>query len=300
MTTDTVRQHAPQVAEVLDRLEVTAWQGLDPELLDRTAVTVAGVHGHLPLRRPDGSVPTAPSAEPDEATRTALDFARQFATDVSATSDEQRAALHAALGDGAIAYAQAVYVLDVLSRAQAMLDRLGGDPSSTTERPPVEPYADLWTGIEAFIAVVPGLQGLDAVTTELMRLRLARHHDCRICKSLRSYSAIAAGADDDTFAAVDTYETSDLDDATKAALALVDAFVWTPARVDDELVAELHRHFDPAQLVEMVLDSARNSANKFAVSLRVDDPHVTEGYEVYDVAPDGTTTYGLEHPSLAG
>ena len=299
MATDAVRQHAPQVAEVLDRLEATTWQTLDRGLLDRTALTVAAVHGHAPLPHPDGSEPTEPAGEPDERTAVALDFARQFSTDVSAITDEQRAALQSTLGDDAFPFAQAVYVLDVLSRARAVLDRLfGGGPTGAA--PAVEPYPDLWTGIEAFIAVVPGLQTLDPVTTELMRLRLARHHDCRICKSLRSYSAIAAGADDDTFAAVDTYETSDLDDGTKAALALVDALVWTPGRVGDDLVAELHRHHGPAALVEMVLDAARNSANKFAVSLRVDDPHVTEGYEVYDVAPDGTTTYGLDKPALAG
>jgi hypothetical protein len=298
MATNTVRQLAPQVAEVLDRLEVTTWRSLDPQLLDRTAVTVAGVHGHSPLPRPGGAAPEASERAPDDATAAALDFAQQFATDVSAVTDEQRTALHAALGETAFTYAQAVYVLDVVSRARAVLERVLGEPAVVAGS--VEPYGDLWTGIEAFIAVVPGLQALDPVTTELMRLRLARQHDCRICKSLRSYSAIAAGADDDTFAAVDTYETSDLDEATKVALALVDALVWTPGRVDDHLVGELHRHHGPAALVEMVLDAARNSANKFAVSMRVDDPHVTEGYEVYDVAADGTTTYGLDNPALAG
>ena len=60
-----------------------------------------------------------------------------------------------------------------------------------------------------FIRVVP-LLGLDPVTCELVRLRGARQHQCRLCKSLRNRSAIVAGADDDMFAAVDSYETSSL------------------------------------------------------------------------------------------
>jgi alkylhydroperoxidase family enzyme len=37
----------------------------------------------------------------------------------------------------------------------------------------------------------------------------------------------------------------------RAALALVDALTATPARVDDALYAELRRHFDERQLVEL-------------------------------------------------
>ena len=37
---------------------------------------------------------------------------------------------------------------------------------------------------------------LDAVTTELVRLRCARQHDCRICQTLRLADAAHAGVDD--------------------------------------------------------------------------------------------------------
>jgi hypothetical protein len=54
--------------------------------------------------------------------------------------------------------------------------------------------------------------------------------------------------------------------------------------------------FTAAQQVELILDVARHATNKFAVSMAVDTPHVDDGFEVYLVAADGSTTYGLERP----
>jgi alkylhydroperoxidase family enzyme len=155
---------------------------------------------------------------------------------------------------------------------------------------------DIWDAIQANVRIVPGLDQLDPITSELVRLRCARAHNCRICKSLRSLTAFEAGADDATFDAVDRYEQSDFSDATKAALALVDAMVWTPGRVPDAVVDGVRAGFSAAQQVELVLDVARHATNKFAVSMAVDTPHVEDGYEVYLVAPDGSTTYGLDRP----
>jgi alkylhydroperoxidase family enzyme len=303
---DTALHLAPDAAASLDRLEATAWLAIDPDLFDLAARVVAAVHDYPPLARPAHLGHSPWEGRPasswrtfDELTdeqRVALTFAEQFSTDVAAVSDEQRAALTRTLGDGALTFAHAMYVADVVPRARVALDRLFGESGHHTPRPSDAVSSDLWDALQHNIRVVPGLRELDPITSELIRLRLARQHNCRICQSLRSYSAFAAGADDSTFAAVDVYETSDLSPAVKAALALTDAMVWTPTRISDEIVDELRKHFTPAQQVELVLDIARNASNKFAVSMAVDDPHVTEGYEVYDVAVDGSTTYGLARP----
>ena len=76
---------------------------------------------------------------------------------------------------------------------------------------------------------------LDPVTTELVRLRGARAHDCRICQSRLSLRAVESAGDDALFAA-------DADDAAlterqRAALALADAVIWQPTTIDDALVA---------------------------------------------------------------
>jgi alkylhydroperoxidase family enzyme len=301
-----VGRYAPESAQALDDLEAVAWRVCDADLVDLAARVCAAVHGTVPLARPSDLGPS-PWADRDagewrafgdltETQRTALGFAEQFAVDVSAVSDEQRAALTEALGtDDALVFAQVIYVADVITRARFVLDRLFG-ASAPGEPRPVAPDATAWGAIEEIIRVVPGLQGLDAVTTELVRLRGARQHNCRICQSLRSFSAFEAGADDDTFAAVDFYATSDLSDAHKAALAFTDAFVWTPGRLSDEVVDNLRASYTPEQQVELVLDIARNASNKFAVSMAADGTDVTEGYAVYDVKADGSIEYGLSRP----
>lgn len=299
-------RYAPEAAASLDRLEETVWKVVDPDLFDLAARVAADVHGYPPLARPAqlGASPwqDRPASrwrtfdELSDAQRVALAFAEQFSTDVSSVSDDQRAALTDALGDAALTFAHAMYVADVVPRARLALDRLFGASEQLVPEVSGDDTPDLWDAIQHNIRVVPGLRELDPITSELIRLRLARHHNCRICKSLRSYSAFAAGADESTFDAVDSYETSDLSDAIKAALALTDAMAWTPTRIADDVVDGLRAHFTPAQQVELVLDIARNATNKFAVSMGVDDPHVTEGFEVYEVAVDGSTTYGLERP----
>ena len=299
-------RYAPDAAASLDRLEATVWKVVDPDLFDLAARVAADVHGYPPLARPAqlGASPWhgRPVSrwrtfdELSDAQRVALAFAEQFSTDVSSVSDEQRDALTSALGDAALTFAHAMYVADVVPRARLALDRLFGTSDQLVPDVGNDDAPDLWDAIQHNIRVVPGLRELDPITSELIRLRLARHHNCRICKSLRSYSAFAAGADESTFDAVDFYETSDLSPAIKAALALTDAMVWTPTRITDEVVDGLRAHFTPAQQVELVLDIARNATNKFAVSMAVDDPHVSEGFEVYEVALDGSTTYGLERP----
>lgn len=303
---DAAFRYAPDAAAALDRLEATVWKVVDIDLFDLASRIAADVHGYRPLTRPPHLGPSPwrdrvvaswrAFDELNDASRAALAFAEQFSTDVSAITDEQRAALTAALGDGALTFAHAMYVADVVPRARLALDLLFGMGEQLVPDADDGYAPDLWDALQHNIRVVPGLRELDPITSELIRLRLARHHNCRICKSLRSYSAFAAGADESTFDAVDFYETSDLSDAVKAALALTDAMVWTPTRISEALIYDLRAHFTEAQQVELVLDIARNASNKFAVSMGVDDPHVTEGFEVYDVAVDGSTTYGLERP----
>ena len=111
--------------------------------------------------------------------------------------------------------------------------------------------------------------------------------------SVRSRPALRAGADEATFDAVDDYRDSALTPLARAALAMVDAMVWTPGRLDPAVVADLARVATPAQQVEVVLDVTRNALNKVAVALGADAAHVADGIEVYDVGPDGSLVYGV-------
>ena len=252
----TVAHYAPESAVALDALEATVWRVADANLVDLTAqVCAVGARDHPggPTRPRLGREPVGRDAtrasgaafgDLTDAQCTALAFAEQFCVDVSAIGDSQRSALQAALGDDAMVYAQVLYVTDVLPRARFVLDRLFGTSTPSAEVS-VGPTPLSGTGWRRSIRVVPGLLGLDPVTTELIRLRGARQHQCRICQSRRSLSAMVAGADEDTFDAIDFYATSDLSDAHKAALAFTDAFIWTPGRMTDEVVDGLRAHYSP-------------------------------------------------------
>lgn len=217
-------------------------------------------------------------------------FAEQFAVDVTAIDDLMRAELAEAAGDRMFAVVLAVYLGDWVPRVRQALDAL----FVPADWPPAQSAeGDRWAAIDEFQRVVARLYALDPVTAELVRLRGARQHQCRLCQSLRSRSALVAGADDATFAAVDDFAGSDLSEPQKAALALTDALIWQPAQLPDEALAAVRAHLTPAQAVELVLDVMRNAGNKIAVALAADAPNVTDGVEVYDINPDGTLTYGL-------
>jgi AhpD family alkylhydroperoxidase len=216
-------------------------------------------------------------------------FAEQFAVDVTQVDDLLRAELLDATGDRMFAVVMAIWLGDWVPRVRSALDQLFGAGGWTS---PAVDDGDRWAAIDELQRAVARLGAVDPVTTELVRLRGARQHQCRLCQSLRSRSALAAGADESTFDAVDDAAASDLTDAQKSALALTDALIWTPAAVP----VDVRDHFTDAQVVELVLDVARNAQNKIAVALAADDPHVTKGVEIYDVNIDGTLSYGLAAP----
>jgi alkylhydroperoxidase family enzyme len=215
-------------------------------------------------------------------------FADQFRVDVSQIDERLRSDFANLTGKQQFPVAQMVWIADVAPRLRAALDTLFGPSAWPDERR--YPVSDVWTTIENFMASVARLTEVDPTTTELVRLRGARQHDCRICTSRRAVEALEAGADDDTFDAVDSYRTSDLPGPTKAALALTDAMIWTPTALPEEVVDEVRAELTPAQAVEVVLDVVRNAANKIAVALGADAAEITEGVQLFRTDADGVLT----------
>jgi len=220
-------------------------------------------------------------------------FADQFGVDVSVIDDGLRADFLEATGPSAFAAVQAIYVDDVWPRVPAVLGAVLGP----VDWPAAEATdAELWPLLEEFMREVARLDALDPVTTELVRLRGARQHDCRVCRSRRSVAAIEQGADEATFDAVDRYAHSDLPDRVKAALALTDATIWTPYAVPGDVVEAARRHLTDDQVAEVVLDVARNAANKIAVALGADAATVTDGVELFTTDADGNLTVVAPEP----
>jgi hypothetical protein len=150
---------------------------------------------------------------------------------------------------------------------------------------------ELTAEVDGFYQAATRLHKLDPVVTEMVRLRCARRHDCRICKAVRLREAYAAGVDESMTAKIDFFEQSDLDERIKVALRYTDAFLNDPSAVDARLSAQLAGHFSPAQVVEMSLDIMKWSTQKIHVTLGLD---VMPGVDVeggaltfFGFTPDG-------------
>jgi alkylhydroperoxidase family enzyme len=283
-----LQELAPDVGAVLVSLGVTTpiELGLTGDIR-RTCAATLGIVG---LAAPaDGDSPAAAPA--------VVEMARQFATDVSAVDDSLRGRFATACGRSVFETTQAMYVADFAPRVTAALDALAGssEPWPDGGPDPVE-GGTYWAAIEGFLREVHRLEGLDPVLSEVIRLRGARQHNCRLCRSIRSRPALVAGATDDLFDAIDDDGWAGLPEASRAALGLTDAMIWHPGSIPEALVADVRRHFTPAEAVEVVLDVMHNAANKIAVALAADAPNVEDGFEVYEIDPDGVAHYGLAAP----
>jgi alkylhydroperoxidase family enzyme len=237
-----------------------------------------------------------------ESVRSCTEAVEQFIMNVAEMTDAQRDGVSSALGAGAYPFYQAVYIYDLDFRLRAALIQLFNeleDPAG------IEPQsggdgADLWPALDRFLTDVAAMDRLDPVTTELVRLRGARAHNCRICQSRREVHAVNNGASEATFDQIDFYETSDLDERSKVALRLTDALIWQPAQYPAGLVEQVRATFSPAEALEIVLDVVRNAANKVAVALQADQAVVASGVEFFALESDGSLKYGLPTPENAG
>lgn len=297
--------------EVLDALRVAcasvraAGDGDLLELSRRRLATLLGV-GAESAARPWGSVTAAridaldrwPTDDAfDDRDRAALALTEQFALDVTGVAAGPLAPAAGVLGEQVLPFVQGLYLLDVGQRAAVVLGRLF-DTTITSDdwawpADDAAVPADPMSAVMAMLAAIGRSRGVDPVTAELVRLRGARLHQCRRCQSVRSVAALEAGADLDLLGSDDPAAVVDLDDATGAALALVDATFAGRPGLDDDLVRRLRSSFDRRELVVLVDYMLRNAANKVAVAFGADAAIVDEGFE-YQVIDDRGETLTVD------
>lgn len=221
------------------------------------------------------------------------DFAEQFSIDVSTVTDAQRAALTGALGRGAFGAVMQMYVADFLPRVAAGLTALGLPVDWISPEPKWDSETDASDVV--FNHLLPGiarLRSLDPVTTEVVRLRGAVAHNCRLCKSLRDSTALDSGGSESLYDDIERYEDSrSLTDGHKAALRYADALIWSPSHIEPAVAADVLQHFSPVQARELTLDVMRNASNKIAVALKADTPRVEQGTSLYYIDADGQPVY---------
>ena len=88
--------------------------------------------------------------------------------------------------------------------------------------------------------------------------------------SARGAVALQQGVDEQLLSAVDHYRESDLSPAQQAALALADAYLTSPAHMDDAVRDEVGAHLSAPQVVELVLKLTGYSSDKAMVALGLD------------------------------
>jgi alkylhydroperoxidase family enzyme len=237
------------------------------------------------------------AGEPEsEAEVLAAEFAEQFSTDVSTITAEQRSRLFKSLGDSTFGVVVGMYLADFLPRMRVGLEALGvGAQYLGWTRGPIEwDHATDPSDVvfNHFLPAVGAMRALDPVTSELVRLRGAAQHNCRLCKSVRESRALDAGGSETLYDDIVQFESSTLiDERAKAALRYVDGLIWTPAHLDADVVAEVRARFSEVEAVELTFDVMRNASNKVAVSLGGDAPRVEQGTERYLLDIDGQTVF---------
>lgn len=132
--------------------------------------------------------------------------------------------------------------------------------------------SELEQHIGAFAAAAVRARSIDPVTTEIIRLRCAQMHDCRLCGSLRVREALDSGFDEGMQRKIGAWESSDFSPKIKAALALCDAMIMHPGAIDPALRESVSEHFDAAQIAEICVDVMKWSQQKALVSLRIEPP----------------------------
>jgi alkylhydroperoxidase family enzyme len=224
------------------------------------------------------------------------DFAEQFSIDVSAIGGEQRSALWKALGNSTFGAVVQIYIADFVPRVRAGLEALGvgkeylGWAVGPVAWDHATDPSDLV--FNTFLPTVARRRELDALTAEVVRLRGATQHNCRLCKSLRETTALDAGGTETLYGDIERFEESaQLTDRHKAALRYADALIWSPGLIEASVADGMRAHFSDAEAVELTLDVMRNASNKIAVALAGDAPRVEHGTERYLLDVDGQTVF---------
>jgi alkylhydroperoxidase family enzyme len=221
-----------------------------------------------------------------------VEFAEQFAVDVTGITDAQRGRLLAGLGQKAFGAVVLMYVADFVPRVWAGLEvlELGGGGDGAVSWDHVSDPANVV--FNDFLPAVARLNWLDPLTTEVVRLRGAGQHECRLCNSLREGAALDAGGSETLYGDIERYESSALlSDRQKAALRYVDALIWSPAAISAEVAGGVRERFSDDAAVELTLDVMRNASNKIAVAFAADAPRVVDGTETYRILADGQLEY---------
>lgn len=293
-----LRALRPDTLELLDVANEQAWTAVQPVLLEQIRLQVGALLGNNAglLRRSSTAreqglteakvAQLAAYYKSDDFSafeKQCLAFAEQFVIDVSSITEADVAGLacHFA-AEQQQEFVVALYVTECTQRLEMMAPALLGSTTGeftgaatagshvSAPRRAEDALGGLVAALERYQEAVVRGTALDPVITEMVRLRCARIHDCRICKTLRLADAREVGVDDEMTAKIDFYERSDLDERIKIALRITDAFITRPDTLTEAVISQARLAFVPEALAELCLDITKWSTQKIYVALGTD------------------------------
>jgi len=303
-----LRALRPESTQWLDRVNGEVWATFDRALLELIRLRIARLIGNSAGESVRGSVVSEEKVRNlssyfsselySSLERECLAFVEQFVIDVSGTTSQSLEQLASALpGHDVADFVRAVFVVEFTQRLQMMADALldpRRSPGATVTTAVPEPEAvdaSLHDLLRVYQESVVRGRVMDPITTELVRLRCARTHNCRICQTLRLADARQAGADDTMTAKIDRYEQSDLPERSKVALRITDAFIVGAEAPPEHLRQQARHVFTQLELASLCLDITKWSTQKVHVALGTDGadrlPLNEQGVSYFDFAADG-------------
>jgi hypothetical protein len=230
-----------------------------------------------------------------------LRVAEQFAVNVSGMDKNLIETLQNTLGQDRLSvWMNTVYLLDMVQRLQLVVPHLlpadpdTSSPGHKSDRQDAQTLTatDSLQLIATFAAKAVQANSVDPITSELVRLRCAQIHHCRLCGSLRQQSALDDGFNEDMALRIARYEEGGFSGHQTAALQLADTLIMLPATPPPSLNETLHTHFSPEQIAELCIDVVKWSQQKALVALESDAPP-WDDVRVLDFDDDG-------HPVFRG
>lgn len=226
----------------------------------------------------------------------AADLVDQFVFYVPDVTESHLAPIRAHLGEAGLeSFIQALYVIDQTARLRLTHKQLFA-PEDTLAARPFELGAALGLrdALARLHATAMRLHELDDMTSEIVRLRAASYHHCRLCMSLRLFGASGSVVNEDLASRVARSESSNLSERHKVAIRYADTHMTVPRKLEPQLCRQLAEHYTRRQIIELTLDVSQWNQQKILVALGTDSPvseaHLTpltfdaDGHAVFDTA----------------
>ncbi len=128
---------------------------------------------------------------------------------------------------------------------------------------------------------VAARKGLDPALLELVKIRASQINRCALCLDMHSKDALAAGESVERIVQLGAWEESRhfYTEKELAAIELTEAVtVLTDGFVPDEVYAKAARHFEEAELAQLIAAiTVINAWNRFGVTTRQTPGHYTPG-----------------------